>query len=95
MLSLMFCYCNVFQGCRKCLNVRTRFLGNFGCSGKILIDNLKIENKWKFPLTGGNFLKYQNKKINRNFERSNKTRKGGEEGKKEKKTHTEGEKTGI
>ena len=30
-------------------------------SGGILINNLKIENKWKFPLTGGNFHKHQSK----------------------------------
>ena len=42
-------------------NVRTRERG----SGEIFINNGKKkaqkEKKWKFPLTGGNFHKYQNK----------------------------------
>ena len=52
---------HVVDGSRGAENVRTRERG----SGEILINNGKKkaqkENKWKFPLTGGNFHKYQNK----------------------------------
>ena len=39
---------------RGAKNVRTRE----GGLGEILINNLKTENKWKFPLTGVNFYKH-------------------------------------
>ena len=52
------------QYARDAEKVRTRERG----SGEILADreeifinNLKKENKWKFPLTGENFHKHQNK----------------------------------
>ena len=36
----------VVQGRRKCPNARTRFEGNFGWSGEILINNLKTSEKF-------------------------------------------------
>ena len=57
-------------------------------SGEILINNLKTENKCKFQLMGLNFDKHQNKLINENVERKNKT----QEEKKEKKMHAQGRK---
>ena len=54
--------CTIIQRYRKCPNKHMRFGGKFFADrGKILINNLKTENKWKFPLTEGNFHKIQNK----------------------------------
>ena len=47
-----------------------------------------IHYKWKFLLIGENFHKHQNKKINRNKERKNKTQEGGEK-KREKRKRKE------
>ena len=35
--------------------------GKFWLIGGNFDNKLKIENKWKFPLTGGNFHEHQNK----------------------------------
>ena len=47
--------------------------------GEILINNLKTKSKWKFPLTGINFHKYQNKLRKMWKEKKRKRSQKGEE----------------